>query len=139
MSTELGVSVIPGLTDSTLTIRTCTPLLPTLRLTVNGENPPNKIVVTPETAVLTLDMIPCTTDPVILFLALTAGDVQVWITSTGVSPTPAPVAVLNSPFFGLKLLEYVQPAGQAITWQVFLLATETNGLIGMDSMTVRRS
>lgn len=109
--------------------------LPTLMLKVNGRRPSPAVVFTAGAVHLTLNSTPTTYAKTLdWYWAVVAKGQLVWVTSTGLSPTAAPL--VNSPaiaFNDVTLLNAVFEPGTTLTNAFFLVSGST--VISMDVMT----
>ena len=109
--------------------------LPTLMLKVNGRRPSPAVVFTAAAVHVTLNSTPTTYSKTLdWYWAVVANGQLVWVTSTGLSPTAAPL--VNSPaiaFNDVTLLNAVFEPGTTLTNAFFLVSGST--VISMDVMT----
>jgi hypothetical protein len=98
-----------------------------LGLKVNGQHPAGDVVVTPGPLRLTLDSAAgLWTETLDLYFALVVGTQVLWITSTGVSATPAPVASLTPVALeDLELLNTTLAPGTVLTFLMFFAEGST--------------
>ena len=109
--------------------------MPTLMLKVNGRRPSPAVVFTAAAVHLTLNSTPTTYSKRLdWYWAVVADGQLTWVTSTGLSPTAAPL--VNSPAVALNnlpLLNGVFAPGTTLTNAFFLVSGST--VISMDVMT----
>jgi hypothetical protein len=111
--TRIGAVNLPGCGASAA---------PQVALAVNGEHPPSDVVTSSGPVRVTLDMIAGgSTDPMGWFYGIVIGGSLFWVTSTGLSTTPAPI--LTAPPQNLDdvaIFDFVLPSGTQISF-VFAL------------------
>jgi hypothetical protein len=107
--------------------------VPIVTLRVNGVDAPTVASTGPMN--LTLSISPSTwTTPVSWYWSLTVGPTVVWVTSSGISTTPAPLTTAVPPALtDVTLLNIVLPPGTSLT-NAFLLVDGVT-VIGSDSIT----
>jgi uncharacterized protein len=106
-----------------------------LFMKVNGEHSPSDLAFTNGPVNLTLDMAPGSFDaPLTLYFAVIVGNQVIWVTPTGASATPVPVAALT-PFAvqDLSVLNTALPGGGRITFVMFFL--NGSSIVAYDVLT----
>ncbi|MGH9322480.1 MAG: hypothetical protein ACRD3V_21675, partial [Vicinamibacteria bacterium] len=92
-------------------------------LAVNGQHPPSNIVTTAGPVEVTLDVTPgASSDPLGWYYAIVVSGSTFWVTSTGLSTTPA--ALLTAPPVALDdlvIFDSTLPSGTTITFVFYLL------------------
>jgi hypothetical protein len=116
----------------------CGQTLPVIGLKVNGQNPPSHVVTVSGPTLLTLDVSPGTiTTAVDWYWALAYNGTLYWVTSGGVSTTPAPwFHGPPVPLSNVTLLNLTLPPASSITNVVFMVDGST--VLSSDYITATR-
>jgi len=115
------------------------PATPTVTLKVNGQHPTPPVVTTTGPMLLTLDISPSSlTAPVSWFWGLVVNNQLLWVTPTGLSTTPAPLAVAPPvAISNATLLNVNLSSGMQIT-TFFALVNGTGSVVAFDAIEAVR-